>query len=52
MLVNEIGGREDEHLAHHVWVLLVAELTPASSDGASMTTVELLDALTRSLQHP
>jgi hypothetical protein len=28
------------------------ELAPASSDGASMTTVELLDALTRSLQHP
>ena len=28
------------------------ELTPASSDGASMTTVELLDALTTSLQHP
>jgi hypothetical protein len=28
------------------------ELTPAPSDGASMTTVELLDALTTSLQHP
>ena len=28
------------------------ELTPASSDGASMTTVELIDALTTSLQHP
>jgi hypothetical protein len=28
------------------------ELTPAPSDGASITTVELLDALTTSLQHP
>lgn len=28
------------------------ELTPVSSDGASITTVELLDALTTSLQHP
>jgi len=28
------------------------ELAPASSDGASITTVELLDALTTSLQHP
>ena len=28
------------------------ELAPASSDGASMTTVELIDALTTSLQHP
>jgi hypothetical protein len=28
------------------------ELTPASSDGTSMTTAELLDALTASLQHP
>jgi hypothetical protein len=24
VLVDEIGWREDEHLAHHVWVLLVA----------------------------
>jgi hypothetical protein len=28
------------------------ELAPASSDGASITTVELLNALTTSLQHP
>jgi hypothetical protein len=28
------------------------DLTPASSDGASMTTAELLAALTTSLQHP
>jgi hypothetical protein len=28
------------------------ELAPASSDGASMTTAELLDALITSLQHP
>jgi hypothetical protein len=28
------------------------ELTPDSLDGASMTTVELLAALTTSLQHP
>lgn len=28
------------------------ELSPASSDGPSMTTAELLEALTRSLQRP
>jgi hypothetical protein len=28
------------------------DLAPASSDGPSMTTAELLDALTRSLQQP
>jgi hypothetical protein len=28
------------------------DLTSASSDGPSMTTAELLDALTRSLQQP
>jgi hypothetical protein len=28
------------------------ELTPTASDGASMTTAELLAALTTSLQHP
>jgi hypothetical protein len=28
------------------------ELTPTSSDGPSVTTAELLDALTTSLQHP